>query len=63
MTTEEKLLLMFHSMHGKLSKSCSAEIHMDDNGNPNGVSLIKNGQILWWETKLDLLFEYTTERL
>lgn len=58
---ERKLLLMFDEVHG-LPKggSCYTEFDETMEGETIGINLMKDGNVCWTATKLDLLFDYLT---
>ena len=61
MNEEEKLLHMFKLVHGEMTGSCSAEVmHDEETGYFNGVACVKDGQVCWYSTREDLVFEYLT---
>ena len=63
MNSKEKLLWMFKQVHGEVSKSCYLEVEEDDELEPIAVNLMKDGNVAWTATKLDLVFDYMTKFL
>jgi hypothetical protein len=64
MNDEEKLLWMFTEVHGPITGSCYTEIDNDEyTGDPIGISVMKDGDLCWHRTKLDIVFEYLTRHL
>lgn len=65
MTEEEKLLAMFHAVHGEITGSCKAvAVVVDDINWGEGetrVEVIKDGHVCWSKSKLDVLFDYMTK--
>jgi len=60
MSDEDKLLQMFAMVHGEMTGSCWPEVLYGDDGKPNGVACIKNGDYCWSDSREDLLFAYVT---
>lgn len=60
MTIEEKLIKMFVMIHGEPGTSCYAEVMLDDDYEPCGVALMKDGNVCWAVSKTDLILEYVT---
>ena len=60
---EEKLLLLFGKVHGPITGSCYAEIVYNEDHNPSGVNVMKEGNLCWNTSIVDLLFEYITENI
>lgn len=63
MNQEEKLMHLFHLSNGPLSPSCTPEIAYDDEGDPIGVNVIKNGDVCWHESRESLVFDFVTRGL
>lgn len=60
MQTEDKLITMYEAVHGKVTGSCTLELTYNNEGEPDGVAVYKNGCVCWELSKLDLLFDYMT---
>lgn len=60
MEVEEKLIKMFHAVHGEVSGSCYIEVSFNDEQEPDGINLMKHGNFCWHASKSDLLFDYLT---
>lgn len=63
MNDEDKLLWMFKEVHGEITGACYIEVECDDMGDPIAVHCMKDGNLCWTKTKLDLVFEYLTKHL
>jgi hypothetical protein len=63
MNDDEKLMWMFEEVHGKITGSCYTEINYNDDQEPIGVSVMKDGNLCWSRTKSDLVFEFLTRHL
>jgi hypothetical protein len=63
MSDEDKLLWMFEQVHGTITGSCYTEIDRDDSEDPIGISVMKDGNLCWYKTKLDIVFDYLTKPL
>jgi len=63
MNTSAKLLHIFKLIHGEPSTSCYHEVLRNDEGEPIGVALMKDGHECWSMSKLDLLFDYITQNM
>ena len=63
MNDEEKLLWMFAEVYGEITGSCYREVIMDDSEEPLGISVMKNGNLCWYKSKLDIVFDYLTKHL
>lgn len=60
-TNEEKLLYMFHAIHGEFSSSFTIECVYDDFDNSVcGIDVKKDGSLCWHDSKIDILFDYVT---
>lgn len=65
MNDDEKLLWMFEQVHGfrDASGQCYTELEYDDSMNAVAVNVMKNNNLCWTATKLDLVFDYLTKHL
>lgn len=66
MTDNEKLIWMFKEVHGDIDAkrgSCYTEVDLDDSDDPVGVSVLKDGNLCWHKSKLDIVFDYLTKHL
>jgi hypothetical protein len=63
MSDDEKLMWMFTQVHGEIKGKCYTELTYDDEENPIGVSVMKDGNLCWYKSKLDIVFEYLTKHL
>ena len=67
MTTEEKMMFMFITVHGELpypsSFAYEIKVSTDDGYTPIGISCMKDGEECWWRSKEDILFDYLTRRM
>lgn len=62
MTDEDKLEKMFTEVHGEMTGSCSIEVYYtEDTYEPDGINVIKDGDLCWSKTKTDILFDYITK--
>lgn len=57
MTDEEKILAMFRLVHGEPTGACSTQVTHDENGNVDGVSLMKHGYEAWHAHRDMLVFQ------
>ena len=62
MQDKEKILWMFTQVHGEITGKCYIQIEEDD-GNVIGISVMKDNNLCWTRTKVDLIFEYLTKHL
>jgi hypothetical protein len=60
MTDEEKLEKMFTEVHGEMTGSCSIEVSYNDY-EPDGIHVMKDGNVCWSKSKIDILFDYITK--
>lgn len=60
MSDLDKLILMFNEVHGPITGSCYTEITYNEDGNPDGINIMKDGNLCWRVSKEDLLFDYIT---
>lgn len=65
MSDDEKLLWMFEQVHGfkGTSGQCYTELEYDDYLNAIAVNVMKDNNLCWTATKLDLVFDYLTKHL
>jgi hypothetical protein len=62
MSDEEKMMIMFTAVHGDMTGSCYAEVELhEDTSMPIAIHCMKDGNICWTATKLDILFDYMTK--
>ncbi len=55
------LIKLFKEVHGDIDadrSSCYTEIETDDHGKEAAVNVMKDGNLCWSATKLDLVFDY-----
>ena len=62
MTDKDKLMWLFEQVHGKITGSCYTEIITEDY-KPVAVDVMKDGNLCWSASKLDLVFDYLTRHL
>ena len=60
MTDEEKLEKMFTEVHGEMTGSCRTEVYHEDY-EPEGIHVMKDGNVCWSKSKTDILFDYITK--
>lgn len=61
MTPEQKMLHLFELEHGPATGSCTAVVTYDEDGyTPNGVDLVKDGDVCWHASRESLVFAYVT---
>lgn len=65
MNDDQKLLWMFTEVHGEIKGSCYTEIVYDNDygDTPIGINVMKDGNLCWYRSKLDIIFEYLTKHL
>lgn len=66
MNDEEKLMWLFIEVNGDIDNkkgSCYTEIVVDDEERPIAVDVMKDGNLCWRKTKLDIIFDYLTRHL
>lgn len=64
MSDENKLMWLFEQVHGKITGSCYTELVYDeDNDKLIAVDVMKDGNLCWSASKLDLVFDYLTRHL
>ncbi len=64
MNDSEKIMWMFEQVHGKITGNCYTEIVLDEDGyTPIAVDVMKDGNLCWSATKVDLMFDYLTKHL
>lgn len=57
MSDEEKLMALFTKIHGEITGSCYTEIIYDEDHKVFAVDVMKDGNLCWRATKVDLLFD------
>ena len=63
MSDDKKLMWLFEQVHGRITGRCYTEVELDDNQDPVGVSVMKDGNLCWYKSKLDIVFDYLTKHL
>lgn len=61
MTSNEKLLAMFEKAYGLISGKCYLEILTNDDGEAVAVAVMKDDNICWSKSKVDIVFDYLTK--
>ncbi|MCD1628485.1 hypothetical protein [Marinobacter shengliensis] len=61
MSCENKLLKLFEMFHGPISSSCTAEVYYGTNDEVAGVKVMKDGEVCWYVTREQLMFEFITK--
>ena len=61
--SDDDLMLLFEYVHGRISGACYTKVFTDDEDSPAEVAVIKDGNICWSVTKLDLVFEYIVRQI
>jgi hypothetical protein len=61
MTDDERLMRLFESANGTLSRSCTPEIVHDEECDPIGVKVMKDGKLCWYDSREQLVFAYVTK--
>lgn len=62
MDKEERLRHLFNLVHGERTTNCYTEIVFNTEGAPTGINLMKDGNICWTVSVLDLLFAYVMKK-
>ena len=60
MDIDEKMAKMFNAVHGDISSTCDLVPYHDCNFDIQGFNVMKDGQLCWSVTKVELLFDYVT---
>lgn len=60
MKKEEKLMLMFNEVHGQISSPFYTEIVFNNEQEPVGVNVMKDGSLCWHTSRETLVFDYVT---
>ncbi len=66
MNDTAKLMWMFKEVQGDIDAkrgSCYTEVEEDYSGEPIAVHVMKDGNLCWSKTKLDIVFDYLTKHL
>ena len=65
MGEEEKLLWMFTQVHGEIIGACYLEVEIADEFEieETRVNVMKQGNLCWSASKVDLVFDYLTKHL
>lgn len=63
MNDKQKLLYLYHEVHGYPTLSCSVSVVLDEWHKPIAVALMKDGRECGRSTKLDIMWDYLTDNL
>lgn len=58
LSSEEAMMKMFTEVQGEITGSCYTTIDTDDEGDATGINVMKDGNLCWHKSKVDILFDY-----
>lgn len=62
MNNDDRILWIFEKRYGKMTGSCYLELDRDEDEEAVGVNVMKDGNLCWSVSKLDLLFDYILDK-